>query len=428
MWASLPVALCFYQLIREDDLVCYYENGISDMPLTCCGINHRTGSLADREPFQLQRSDLAQATLDFKRISGLDELVILETCNRVEFYCRGPEKPDPREALIEFYRQRGIKNPDSLREHWFFRQGTSVARHLFKVAAGLDSPLLGECQILGQVKDAYSVGCSVSGPGKFLHKLFHHAFQIAKQVRSETQIGSGVQGLAGASLELVRKHFNGELAGKRALIVGVNSSTEMLLPRLSRDKVYITVANRTLYRAEKTVRPFNATAIPLDEIKSALASIDILFSVTASPYFLIEPDSLSQRDCDRTLIAVDLAVPRDIDPRVSECGGVVLLDLDDLKHYLDSVQHERAADLPYALDLIEEQVRSYEFWRRNTAAGGNAGFRQMLEQDRREILARFKDGFRQGDRKALDALTRNLYRQFLRRINNSSSDKDRLKT
>ncbi|HHE46473.1 MAG TPA: glutamyl-tRNA reductase, partial [Bacteroidetes bacterium] len=217
------------------------------MPLTCCGINHRTGSLADREPFQLQRGELAQATLDFKRISGVEELVVLATCNRVEFYCRGAEKPDPRNSIIEFFRRRGVGQPERLRQHWFFRQGTSVARHLFKVASGLDSPLLGEYQVLGQVRDAYSLGCSVSGPGKFLHKLFHHAFQIAKRVHSETGIGAGVQGLAGASLELVRKRFDGELAGRRALIVGVNSSTEMLLSRLVREGVDVTVANRTVY-------------------------------------------------------------------------------------------------------------------------------------------------------------------------------------
>ncbi|NQT35636.1 glutamyl-tRNA reductase [bacterium] len=389
------------------------------MPLICCGINHHTGSLIEREPFQLQRSKLAHATADFKRISGLNEVVILATCNRIEFYCRDEIKSDPKESIALFYRERGIEETERLNELCFIRQGTSVARHLFKVASGLDSPLLGEYQVLGQVKEAYSASCSVNGAGRFLHKLFHHAFQIAKRVRSETEIGSGVQGLAGASLELVSRHFHGELTGRKALIVGVNKSTEMLLSRLSREKVKVTVANRTLNSAEKIVRPYNSSAISLDDLQSALVSTDILFCVTSTPEFVIRPEHIALPIRPEGMVAIDLAVPRDIDPDIREIENVTLFDLDDLKHYLDSVQHERAADLPYALDLIEEQVKSYEFWRRNMITGGKEALRQMLDQDRKELLGKFSDGFRQSDRKTLEAFSKNLYRQFLRRMNNS---------
>ncbi|MDP8238845.1 MAG: glutamyl-tRNA reductase [Candidatus Hatepunaea meridiana] len=388
------------------------------MPLICCGINHQTGSLTDREPFQLQRSELAQATTDFKRISGLEEVVIIATCNRVEFYCRDSVKTDPRQAVISLYKERGVQDPEQLDEHWFFRQGTSVARHLFKVAAGLDSPLLGEDQVFNQVKDAYSVGCSISGPGRFLHKLFHHAFQIAKQIRTETEIGSGVQGLAGASVEIVRKQFDGKLVGRNVLIVGVNSSTEMLLSRLSRENVNTTVANRTLYTAEKIVRSYNAVAVSLVDFLPTLKTADIIFSVTSTPGFLILPEYFNNNDKAKSIIAVDLAVPRDIDPHVGDIDGITLLDLDDIKGYLDLVQQERSGDIPYALELIEEQVQAYEFWRRNTVSGGNAAMRQILDQDRKDIITRFKDGFRQSDQKALEALSKSLYRQFLRRFNN----------
>jgi len=394
------------------------------MPLTCCGITHRTGSLIDREPFQLQHADLADATLEFKRISGIEELVVLATCNRVEFYCRGPIKPDSHQAVIEFYRRRSVVQPERIRNFWFFRQGTSVARHLFKVAAGLDSPLLGEYQVLGQVKEAYSAACSVSGPGKFLHKLFHHAFQIAKQVHNVTDVGSGAQGLAGASLDLVKKHFGENLAGRQALIVGVNSSTEMLLASLTRQEVSITVANRTLYSAEKIVKPYNAQAVPLDEMPAALLHTDILFSVTSTPGYIVHPEHLAEREPGRSLVAVDLAAPRDIDPRIGELENVILFDLDDLKYHLDAVKQERKVELNQALELIEEQVRNYESWRQAALAGGDAALRQLLEQDRREILKRFRDGFRQGDLKALDALTRNLYRQFLRRIGSSEKEEN----
>jgi len=386
------------------------------MPIICCGINHRSSSLAERELFQLQRSELAQATADFKRISGLEEVVILTTCNRIEFYCRDAVKTDPKEAIIHFYKERGIDETDALDRIYFIRQGTSASRHLFKVTSGLDSPLLGEYQVLGQSKYAYSAACSVNGASKFLHKLFHHAFQIAKLIHSETDIGSGIQSLAGASIEMVLDHFNGDLTDKKALIIGVNSSTEMLLARLSHEGVKITVANRTHNAAVKVVRHYNASAVPLDEMVSALKNTDMLFTVTSSSDYLVNLDNFKS-EIVNPLIAVDLAVPRDIDPKVGEIDGVTLLDLDDLKVYLDKALVKRAVDLPYALDLIEEQVRVYELWRKSAVGDSSSALRELLEIDRRGILKRFKDSFRQGDQKALDAMSKNLYRQFLRRTN-----------
>jgi len=393
------------------------------MPIICCGINHRTSSLAERELFQHQRVELAQATVEFKRISGLEEVVILTTCNRIEFYCCDAVKTDPKAAIISFYRDRGIAETERLERIYFIRQGTSASRHLFKVVSGLDSPLLGEYQVLGQAKYAYSAACSVNGPGKFLHKLFHHAFQIAKLVRSETDIGSGIQSLAGASIEMVLDHFNGALHGKRALIIGVNSSTEMLLARLSREGVKITVANRTHNAAAKMVRPYGATALPLDGIVSTLKNTDMLFTVTSSPDYLVHPDDF-KGGRSKLFIAVDLAVPRDINPQVGEIDGLTLLDLDDLKVYLDKAQVKRAVDLPYALDLIEEQVRVYELWRKSTIGDSGSALRELLEIDRREILKRFKDSFRQGDKKALEAMSKNFYRQFLRRVNSILKQKE----
>ncbi|NQU06352.1 MAG: hypothetical protein HQ568_09690, partial [Calditrichaeota bacterium] len=226
----------------------------------------------------------------------------------------------------------------------------------------------------------------------------------------------GIQSLAGASIEMVLDHFNGDLTDKKALIIGVNSSTEMLLARLSHEGVKITVANRTHNAAVKVVRHYNASAVPLDEMVSALKNTDMLFTVTSSSDYLVNLDNFKS-EIVNPLIAVDLAVPRDIDPKVGEIDGVTLLDLDDLKVYLDKALVKRAVDLPYALDLIEEQVRVYELWRKSAVGDSSSALRELLEIDRRGILKRFKDSFRQGDQKALDAMSKNLYRQFLRRTN-----------
>ncbi|MCF7809728.1 glutamyl-tRNA reductase [bacterium] len=388
------------------------------MPIICCGINHRTSSLAERELFQLQRYELAKATADFKRISGFEEIVILATCNRIEFYCKNTIKIDPKDAVISFYKERRIENTKQLEDIYFVRHGTSASRHLFKVTSGLDSPLLGEYQVLGQTKDAYSAACSVNGPSKYLHKLFHHAFHIAKLVRNETDIGSGIQSLAGASIEMVLDHFNRNLKGKKALIIGVNNSTEMLLSRLANEGADITVTNRTYNTAVKVARPYNASVVQFEVMPSVLKEFSIIFSVTSSPGYLIKPECFIDKS-SKSIIAIDLAVPRDIDPLVGDIDYVTLLDLDDLKVYLDKTQTTRAVDLPYALDLIEEQVRIYELWYKSAVGESSSALRELLEIDRKEILSRFKESFRQGDQKALDAMSKNMYRQFLRRINNT---------
>ncbi|MDP8229425.1 MAG: glutamyl-tRNA reductase [Candidatus Electryoneaceae bacterium] len=387
------------------------------MYLTCCGINHHNCTLAEREPFQLHRNELTEAINDFKRLSGAVEVVIIATCCRMEFYRVDEQKIDPRETVLDFYRLRGHCDSERLEERLFVRQGTTAARHLFKVAAGIDSALVGEHQVLGQVKDAYSLACSVGGTGKLLHKLFHHAFQIAKQVHSETEVNSGATGIAGAAVGLVHRYWDDNLSGLQAVVIGVNRSTEMILARLAREGIGITVANRTLYNAEKMVHPFGGSAIPLTELGSALRRADLLFSATSAPHFTVDLDTLRSRDDSKPLLAVDLAVPRDIDPSIATLSGITLLDLEDLKRYLNDIQREHHTDLPYALEMIEEQVTAFEAWRRRNVNGdGYADLRHLLDEDRKVVLERFRNNFRTGESKALEAFSRNLFRQFLRRV------------
>ena len=388
------------------------------MSLVCCGISHRTSTIAERERLQIPRSQIGAATAQFKQLAAADEALILATCHRIEFYCRMREKGDPRAAISRFYRERGLPDviPDDRR--WFIRQESSVARHLFKVAAGLDSPLLGEHQIIGQVKAAYSAACGVGGPGKLLHKLFHFAFKTAKRIRSETDIGAGAQGLAGAVVDLMRSAHRENLSGLKACLVGVNETTAMLLQRLARDRVTVTLLNRTLFKAEKMAHPFNVRAASFGELDAVLNDVDLLVSATAAPDFIVRPVHLATRPKDRPLLIIDLAVPRDVDPAVRDSGAVTLWDLDDIKHRLERSEQARAAELPLALQMVEEGVSEFEQWRISDAAAGNGALRRLVELDRRALLEQFRNDFRAGDLKALDAFSHSLSRQFLRRINN----------
>lgn len=393
------------------------------MFLSCCGINHNTCALSERELYQLQRDELAKATSDFKDITGALEAVVLATCNRIEFYRIDRKKVDARDGVKAFYRSRSIpeKNLDKL---LFVRQGTSAARHLFKVASGLDSVLLGEYQILGQVKASYSEACSVNGTGRVLHKLFHNAFQVSKRIRSETEIGNGAQGLAGAAVDVLKDMLGIKLSGLSAAVIGINRSTEMLVGRLNRENVRITILNRTVHKAEKLARTVGAETQSFDKLTNVISNSDLIFSATSASDFIVRKEHLATPRDKRQLIAVDLAVPRDIDPCLAESSGVTVLDLDDLKRFLCDVQKDRAVEMPYALDLIEEQVEAFEQWRRKSNDCGAAELRKSLEDDRIEVLGQFENSFRQGDLKALDALSRSLYRQFLRRINSVNGSAD----
>lgn len=386
------------------------------MYLSCCGINHHTSTLFDRELFQISREDIGEAVRQYRQISNASEVAIIGTCNRIEFYRIDPDKVNARDNLDAFYRVRGVQDIDRLKSMVFVRQGTSAARHLFKVTAGLDSVLIGEHQVLNQVKSAYSSACAVNGPGKHLHKLFHNAFQIAKRIRTETDIGSGIQGLAGAAIEILQDKCGFELVDKKILIIGVNHSVEMLLSRLTRNNNHITILNRTLYNAEKIAKSFGVEAAPLANIAEYIPDTDVLFSATASRDHVVKADHFSSFKGNNPLYAVDLAVPRDIDPSITSCPGVTLFDLDDLKRLLEQAQDERTVELPYAIDLVEEQVNAWESWRRFSKGDQSADIRLLIDEDRRQVLNRFRDSFRQGDMKALEAFSQSLCRSFLRRI------------
>ena len=396
------------------------------MRLITCGISHRTGSVAEREPYQISRDRMPEAVQSFKRLSGMYEVALLCTCNRMEFYVSSDQKLDLRDWVRAFFVSQGVDPAIFDASHWFSRQGSSVARHLFKVASGLDSPLLGETQVLGQVKEAYSSACSAGGPGPLLHKLFHNAFQVAKRIHRETDLGAGVTGMAGAAVDLALQRHNGSFEGVQVLIIGVNQSTEILLNRLTRLGARMSLFNRTLFKAEKIAAAYGAKALQLADLPFALREAALVFSATSAPSQMITLEMMESVDRRGELTVVDLALPRDVDPAVRSLSWVSLFDLDDIREHLNALPQTTDADLSYALSLVEEQVMAFEAWRRGLKAMDDAQLRSVLDQDRLEMVKKFGSHFRQGDLKALDAFSRNLYRQFLRRINRSEVSKKAL--
>ncbi|MBC8466138.1 glutamyl-tRNA reductase [bacterium] len=387
------------------------------MHLSCCGINHHTCGLEDREQYQLSRLDIGTIAERYKQITQAQETVVITTCNRIEFYRIDQSKKDIRESIHKYFAEEKGYNRDKLDSIIFVRQGTSASRHLFRVTSGLDSVLIGEYQILNQVKDAYSSCCSKNTAGRFLHKLFHNAFQVSKKIRTETDIGKGAQGLAGASVDILTEVLEVDLTSKKVVVIGINKSVEMLLRRLSKLKADVILINRTINRAEKLAKLFGYKVIQFEKRSEVVSEADFIFSTTSAKDFILrKKDFLIQRGRKKT-IAIDLAMPRDIAPEVGTIEGITLIDLEDIKNYLDNINADRSAELPEALDIVEDQVRTYDKWWRNCFNGNHSELRSIIEDDRNMILNRFQDNFKKGDFRALDAFSKSLFKQFMRRVN-----------
>ena len=385
------------------------------MKFSVCGFNHKTANLHDRERFQLGRASLTDAVSQYKELVGCEEAVIVATCNRVEFYRVMDFKSNHYQELIEFYRASGVENLDVLRDICYCRQGTTAARQLFRVAAGLDSLVLGEDQVLYQVKDAYSAACAVGGPGKILHKVFHLAFQAGKRVRNETNIASGPRSIPSAAMELLHKKMKDEPLVK-ALIIGVNNMTEIILENLTKKSIPVILANRTLYHAEKMAGGYGAEPAHLSDLKELIPQVNVIFTVASADEYIVNPYHVQNiAKSNRTLFIVDIAVPRNVNPETANIEGIKLLDLQDLKRHLDVTQAWRNADIPRAEALIEEQVSAYSLWRSKMESQAKLmQLRQALNDARINELEKVKSAFRKGDLKALEAFSSSIMREFLR--------------
>ncbi|MCP4634459.1 MAG: glutamyl-tRNA reductase [candidate division Zixibacteria bacterium] len=339
------------------------------MNLSLCGINYKSASLEQREPLQINRQELATAVNECLKIDGIIEAAIITTCNRVEFYLVLDDSLQVFDAVQSFYKKwRGI-DIGNLRTSFYTFQGSSTARQLYKVTSGADSMVIGETQIQGQVKEAYRIACSVKGPGKILHKLFHIAFRAGKKIRSETEICKGPTSVSGAALEMLSKYINGDKSYE-ILCIGISPMTEIAITQLlSKGLKNITIANRTFYKAEKTATRFGINCIPLDKLPEALKNTRVVLSATGSDKYILNSaehgESLKSKEVNETFM-IDLAVPRDIDPELKTIPGVKLFDLEDIKYHIEHNRTNREKALTDAETIGETFVGEFMAWQKNS--------------------------------------------------------------
>ncbi|WP_028318719.1 glutamyl-tRNA reductase [Desulfobulbus elongatus] len=330
------------------------------------GVNHKTTPLAVREKLALA-AGYEEPLRALGQLEDLREYYLLSTCNRVEvlFTCRDVERA--RDRVLELLFGQAITKAEA--EQYVYRYVNAEAvEHLFLVAASLDSMIVGEAQILGQLKEAYRHATKVGSSGFILNKLLHKSFSVAKRVRTETRIGAHAVSISYAAVELGRKIF-GALAGKKVLLVGAGEMAELAAEHLVAQGVAeVVVANRTLQRAVNLARCYNGRAVSLEELLDQLRQVDIIISSTGSPDLILRKEdvrSVMRERRNRPLFFIDIAVPRDLDPGINDLDNVFLYDIDDLHNVVEMNKSERDREAVKAQRIIAEEKLKFGKWLAN---------------------------------------------------------------
>nr|WP_297459224.1 glutamyl-tRNA reductase [uncultured Halomonas sp.] len=340
------------------------------MTLLALGINHKTAAIDMRERVAFTPSQLEAALSQLKRLPEVIEAAVLSTCNRTELYCV-TDATGERAILDWLGRFHGLPI-EQLTQCAYHYLDEAAVRHLMRVASGLDSMVLGEPQILGQIKDAYQQARSHRGLGGELERLFQHTFAVAKQVRTETGIGENPVSVAYAAVSLASRIFD-DFSRSRALLIGAGETVELVARHLRESGIReLIVANRTRERAERLAGEFGGEAITLSEIPQALARADIVIASTASPLPILGKGMVERAlkvRRHRPIFMVDIAVPRDIEPQVGELADVFLYTVDDLQEVIEENRRHRQVAANQAEALIAQGVGHWQHERRVRGAG-----------------------------------------------------------
>ncbi len=333
------------------------------MQVFAFGLNHNTAPVEIREQVNFSSERLKQALNAIIERELAQEVVILSTCNRTELYC-GIDN-DSCDELMKFLAAFHKLSYQELKPHLYVYQQAEAIRHLLRVACGLDSMILGEPQILGQIKTAYNAAREINTVGKLLDKLFSYSFSVAKQVRTDTAIGSSPVSVAFAAVRLAQQIF-GDLSQNTALLIGAGETIELAARHLHENKLgRMIVANRTIERARQLTKEFAGYAITLEEIPRHLAEADIVISSTASTTHILTANEVKQAIKTRKhspIFMVDIAVPRDIEPAVGEFEDIYLYSVDDLNEVIQDNLRSREQAAKKAEEIIDTQVSHFIAW------------------------------------------------------------------
>jgi glutamyl-tRNA reductase len=385
------------------------------MKLFITGLNHRTAPVEVREKLAFPTGHLDDALRRLTAVTGVREGVILSTCNRVEVALYTDCEGDGCQIAAQFLEDVRQMPQQLLAPHLYHYRGKEAIRHLFRVAASLDSMVIGEPQILGQLKEAYSAAKTLGTVNGFLDGLLTRAFSVAKRVRSETEIGQNAVSVSYAAVELAREIF-GNLSGRSILLIGAGKMSELAARHLHRagaNKILVT--NRTQERAEQMAAIFEGTVVPYDQFGQSLQQVDIVITSSGAPHYILTRDQMKQvmhQRKNRPIFLIDIAVPRNIDPAVNKVDNVFLYDIDDLGRVVEQNRVSRQAEAAEAERIIEDEVeRMLARLREREVTPTIVRLQEQLEQIRTAELERMRGKLgplSKQQEEAVEALTRGI--------------------
>lgn len=364
------------------------------MPIVACGINHKTAPIDLREKVVFLEDKLGLYLQDLISNENIQDAVLLSTCNRSELYCN----TDDANKLFNWFCQQHRVHPQQLQSAWYCYYDEDAIKHMMMVACGLDSMVLGEPQILGQMKDAFSEACAAGSVGPQFNRLFQQVFSVAKEVRTHTSIGACPVSIASATVNLAKQVFARPLSEATILLVGAGDTIQMVLRHLKSHPVKsVVIANRNYQHAAKVAENFAVNSIEFSELSRALADADILISATGSPLPIITKAMLA--DSTKPISIIDVAVPRDVEVSVSELPNVHLYSIDDLKNIIQNNLHGREHGAEKAKEVIKQKSSEFMVWLQSLdqVAMTIRAYRAQIEDMSNKELAKAQRQLRQGD-------------------------------
>ena len=395
------------------------------MPIAVVGANHTTAPIEVRERFAMGRTETPVVLADLVDSGAMAEAVLLSTCNRTELYMSLADLQRGDAAFRAILAERLDMPVEALRGYLYLHRDKAAVQHLFRVTSGLDSMVLGEPQIQGQVKEAYQLaqetrGLSGQVVGPVLNRLFQTALGVGGKVRSETELGVGAASISTAAVELTKKIF-GSLRGKSALVMGAGEMSELTLELLRGEGVRSCwVTNRTYARAAELAEKWNARAIDWGQLEEVLPGADIVICSTAAPHPVLSLErfrAAHPKPPSRPLCIIDIAIPRDVDPRVGAEPNVFLYNIDDLHQIVDDSLERRRAEIPRATEIVTASVSEFWAWYaslavvptiRDLRSRGESVRRAELDRTLRQLSHLPAE-----DQQAIDQLTRSLLNKLL---------------
>jgi glutamyl-tRNA reductase len=391
------------------------------MSVVVVGLSHRTVPLELLERLAVPRHHLPQALADLRKRPFVTEAVLLSTCHRTEVYVVAERFHGAMQDVRHFLSETALAPPEEFSDHLYSYTEDAAANHLFNVAAGLDSLVLGESQILGQVRDAWATAREEGAAGPRLSALFRHAVEVGKRARAESGIGRGVTSLSQAAVAMAQQRL-GTLAGRRILVIGAGEMGERVVADLasSHGAADVLVANRTWERALSLAARVGGRAVQLDALAEALAEVDVVFTSSAGDEVLVRREVLAPVMAgrqERPLLAVDLGLPRNIDPTAGQVPGVTVLDLSDLQEFVEAGLDQRRKEVATVRAMVADEVARYveEATARRVAPTVSA-LHERGERLRVAELERFRARLAALDprqREAVEAMTRGLVAKLL---------------